>query len=729
MPDGVNIDWSLAQPKDYLTPTINAFQLGRQIASQQGQSQAGQLYASNPTAGANAMMAYNPALGMQMSTAANAQADRSANIDAATALASGDTTGAQAAAARTGDVNAVTNIQQHVAQLSETQLKVAQTRAQIVGGVLNSVMHSTSDPAQRVSILQHIASQNPQYGINPNSITPDMVSDAGISAYIGQTMSAQQQIEDELKAREADETHRHNVADEGKPQYVETKGADSSTTQTLVNPGAVSAAAGQGAPAAGGGPIQATPADLDAMARMSIGEAEGEGAGGQAAVMHVALNRARATGQPIASLITAPGQFQGMASPRTQLAASDPRYQAAYHLAQGVAGGQIADPTGGATNFINPALQAQQGQPMPAWAQGPGQRIGNHVFYGGGASAAGQGGAAPGAYQVASNGPTTPPPSAGSGQAVASGQPSAAAAPTIAGTPTQIGSPANGAAPGDPTKTGADYLATLDPTTRSEVNAILDGRMVVPSGAALRSPQIARLVAAAAQADPAFDQANAGARAKTRADFAAGKAAQNVVSLNTALGHMGELDQAIDQLHNGSFTPANMIGNAFSQTMGEPTVSRFNAAKTAVADELTRVFRGGPGSEADVKGWLSQLDASKSPAQLHAVVRQMSDLLASRVDALGDQYAQGMGVTRDGMTLLHPDAAATLARLGGQNAQMAKEKATFYQNAEATGTPARDIDGRWQQYAKAHAGRFGEQQAPAGAPAGQGGWKVVGVQQ
>ena len=727
--NGVDLDWGLAKQPDYFGTYTNAFALGRQVAQQQGETAAAQQFATDPQGGANAMLPYNPQLGLQMRTTANAQADRTANIDAAGRLANGDMAGAEQAVAGTGNIDAVTAIQQHVATLSSDQLALAQKRAGVVAGVLHSVQVATSDPNQRLSILQHIVTQHPEYGISPNSITPDMVSDAGIAGYIGQTMSVQQQIDNELKARQDAETHRHNVATEGEPKYVESKDATGATTQTLVNPGAVGAAQAQagGGAAPAGGPVQATPADLDAMARMGIGEAAGEGPGGMAAVMHTALTRAQQSGQPIASVIAAPGAYEGYGTARAQqLAANDPHYQAALAIARGVTDGSIADPTGGAVHFINPALQQQLGRPMPPWAQGQGLRIGNHVFYPGSQAQAAPAPAAGGGqpYQVASNGPTPPPPSSAP---IAAPAP-AAPAPTIGGTPTRITSPGvGGLAPGDTTKTGKDYMATLDPTTRSEVQAILDGRMVIPSGAALRSPQIARLVAAAAQADPSFDQADAGARAKTRSDFASGKAAQNVVALNTALGHMGELDQAIDQLHNGSFTPANMIGNAFSQTIGEPTVSRFNAAKTAVADELTRVFRGGPGSEADVKGWLAQLDASKSPAQLHAVVRQMSDLLASRVEALGDQYAQGMGVTRDGMTLLHPDAAATLARLGGQNAAIAREKASFYQHAEASGMPARDIDPAWQTYAQAHAGRWGEQPAPA-SDGGQGGWKIVGVQ-
>jgi hypothetical protein len=46
--------------------------------------------------------------------------------------------------------------------------------------------------------------------------------------------------------------------------------------------------------------------------------------------------------------------------------------------------GDTPDPTNGATHFLNPEIvRARRGGTLPGWAQGSGQRIGDHVFYGG----------------------------------------------------------------------------------------------------------------------------------------------------------------------------------------------------------------------------------------------------------------------------------------------------------------------------------------------------------
>lgn len=143
--------------------------------------------------------------------------------------------------------------------------------------------------------------------------------------------------------------------------------------------GPQSAAQAPPAPAA----FQASPEDRDALVRMLATEAIGEGPDGMAAAGHVALNRARVGhggANSLRDVVYAPHQFEGMS--RAGQVSPD-AYQKAAQVADAILSGQMPDPTGGAVNFINPELQAQMGRPIPAWAQGQGQRIGRHVFFGG----------------------------------------------------------------------------------------------------------------------------------------------------------------------------------------------------------------------------------------------------------------------------------------------------------------------------------------------------------
>lgn len=119
-------------------------------------------------------------------------------------------------------------------------------------------------------------------------------------------------------------------------------------------------------------------------ARVLDYEARNQGPDGMAAVAHVIANRARLTGMTPDEVVAASGQFEPYGNPATRakmLADPPERFATAQQiLDQALAGGP--DPTGGATHFLNPDLQAKLGRNQPSWAPaGGGQRIGAHVFY------------------------------------------------------------------------------------------------------------------------------------------------------------------------------------------------------------------------------------------------------------------------------------------------------------------------------------------------------------
>jgi hypothetical protein len=250
------------------------------------------------------------------------------------------------------------------------------------------------------------------------------------------------------------------------------------------------------------------------------------------------------------------------------------------------------------------------------------------------------------------------------------GQPSSAVAPASA-TPagpqsTGAQTPARSApAPGDlPVSTGRDesVLTRLPRPVANDVKALVDGRrqMTIREVA---TPYGRALLAAAEQYDPSFDAINYNARSKVRTDFTSGTSAKSINALNTVIGHLDSLSDAGDRLNNSSVPIWNSITNLVSKATGNPQVDQFTATRKAVVDELTRVWRGSGGSEGDIKSWSDAIDASQSPAQLHGVIAQIGELLASKMSALSDQYAKGMGVVSDGLSLLSPKAKATLERL------------------------------------------------------------------
>lgn len=213
--------------------------------------------------------------------------------------------------------------------------------------------------------------------------------------------------------------------------------------------------------------------------------------------------------------------------------------------------------------------------------------------------------------------------------------------------------------------TGTDLISALPPQIGNQVQAIIDGRQAPPSGNALKSASGQVLMQLVAQADPNFDMVNYKSRADTRKDFTSGKAAQNVTALNTAIGHMGSLLDAAGRLGNSNVPAFNWAANHLADQFGIPSKNNFELTANAVADELSRVFKGANLSDTEVREWKSKLSSSNSPEQMQGAISQGADLLSSRLDSLAEQYSKGMGTTKQGIELLNPHAQEVLAKITG----------------------------------------------------------------
>lgn len=236
--------------------------------------------------------------------------------------------------------------------------------------------------------------------------------------------------------------------------------------------------------------------------------------------------------------------------------------------------------------------------------------------------------------------------------------------------------------------TGADYLATLPKPMADQVKAISEGRIPIPGGFALKTPYWQQMMTHVSQYDPTFDAVNYNARAATRKDFTSGKSAQNITSFNTAIGHLDTLDKAIDGLNNGAYPSLNAIKNASVQagnTDRGKALAHFDSAKDAVSKELVKAFRGTGGSLTEIQGMESLLDSTKSPQELHAVAKQYMELLHSRIEAVGDQYNKGMGLTSDPIRLLSPKAQEIWSRLSRESAS--EGEGVTKADAAPSGTP------------------------------------------
>lgn len=132
------------------------------------------------------------------------------------------------------------------------------------------------------------------------------------------------------------------------------------------------------------------PRSRDLIIRTIIGEAGGESDEGRAAVASVIRNRmaaGRYGGTSGADVVLARGQFEPWARDDARarmlaVPADSPLYGRVGAIVDRTFSGEMPDPTGGATHFFSPDVQAGLGRDAPAWGRGaPMAAIGTHRFF------------------------------------------------------------------------------------------------------------------------------------------------------------------------------------------------------------------------------------------------------------------------------------------------------------------------------------------------------------
>lgn len=182
-----------------------------------------------------------------------------------------------------------------------------------------------------------------------------------------------------------------------------------------------------------------------------------------------------------------------------------------------------------------------------------------------------------------------------------------------------------------------------DSASDDVVNAIAQGRMAMPTGFALRSPYWQDVIERVAKVNPWFDAGIYGARASARRTFASGPEARNVTAMNTLIGHLGTLDEAMGALENKDLRLYNTVQNRLRKELGDERIAGFDTAKKAVASEAMRVFRQVGASTQEMQDWEAAITSSGSPAQMRVTIRTLGELLEKRIEAISQQFERTVG--------------------------------------------------------------------------------------
>jgi len=120
-----------------------------------------------------------------------------------------------------------------------------------------------------------------------------------------------------------------------------------------------------------------------------------------------------------------------------------------------------------------------------------------------------------------------------------------------------------------------------------------------------------------------------------------GDIGKNLTAFNTAIEHAKQLQEDANLLDNANLQTYNKIGNRLNVELGKDAVTNFNVVKNALAGEISKVFKGGQATDAEIKAVEQPFSAAGSPSQLKGAIASAIRLMNSKRDALKQQVEEG----------------------------------------------------------------------------------------
>jgi hypothetical protein len=185
-----------------------------------------------------------------------------------------------------------------------------------------------------------------------------------------------------------------------------------------------------------------------------------------------------------------------------------------------------------------------------------------------------------------------------------------------------------------------DYLPE---GARQSIRSIVENRTSL-SPFALGKKEMRPYIDAANIIDPSLNMLEPAARQKATIDAKTGQIGQSQRGINQAIYHIADkLVPAMKATANTSIPAFNAVKNTVNQALGGTNTTAFYPSAIAVADEMSRAFKGSHMSDSQINAWKESLSPNMSPDQQKVAVQTLLGLLDGAAHAAGEQRRQGIG--------------------------------------------------------------------------------------
>jgi hypothetical protein len=204
---------------------------------------------------------------------------------------------------------------------------------------------------------------------------------------------------------------------------------------------------------------------------------------------------------------------------------------------------------------------------------------------------------------------------------------------------------------GPSTERNPDILKTLPTGKANQIQRMIDGREPIPSGMAMRTPYWQEMMRIAGEYEPGFDATQWRTRLDTRVDFAKGKAALQIRSLNTLIKHLSDLSDASDALDNTGITGGSKAGsylvNLGKEQFGSEALKKWDTASTAAGSEMAALLKGAAPTDQEMEEQKKIFNRNDPKTAQKQAIKSTLKLAFGRLQAVKDQYEQAFKKQKD----------------------------------------------------------------------------------
>jgi len=171
------------------------------------------------------------------------------------------------------------------------------------------------------------------------------------------------------------------------------------------------------------------------------------------------------------------------------------------------------------------------------------------------------------------------------------------------------------------------------------------------------------IMAQVAQKYPDWDQTTYQAKNNLIKGYTSGTQSKEINAINTAMGHVKVLDDAVEALNNGNVTALNKIGNNLGVNVtGQTPAAAFKLIVHRVGPEIASAYIPGGGGEQERFANEKDFSENLPPQTLHNNAAITVKLLRSKVGALENQYKNTVGRDDFNQRFITPEAQSAFQK-------------------------------------------------------------------